>query len=160
MNKTQNFAKRLSCLLLIVLIAVTALTMTACVDGGDTSPTTTAATTTTTEAPVTTTTLPYTELGKGETEFYFNVTDANGEVTKFLIKTDEPQVGTALANLNLIDGEQGEFGLYVKTVNGETLDYNTDGMYWAFYVNGEYAMTGVDKTDVQSGATYEFKAEK
>ena len=79
---------------------------------------------------------------------------------KYLIKTDEPQVGTALQNLNLIDGEQGDYGLYVKTVNGVTLDYNTDGMYWAFYVNGEYAMTGVDKTDVQSGATYEFKAEK
>ena len=53
-------------------------------------------TTTTTTEMVTTTTLPYTELGKGETEFYFNVTDAEGNVTKFLIKTDEPQVGTAL----------------------------------------------------------------
>lgn len=159
MNKTKHFTKRLSCLLLVVLIAATALMMTACVDGGEITPTTTAATTTTTEV-VTTTTLPYTEIGKGETSFYFNVTDAEGAVTKFLVKTDEGVVGTALMNLNLIDGDDSEYGLYVKTVNGVTLDYNKDGKYWAFYVDGSYATSGVDTTNVEAGATYEFKAEK
>ncbi len=159
MNKTLIFAKRLSCLLLVVLMAATALTMTACVDQADGGPAATGATTTTTVA-TTTTTAPYTELGKGETSFFFNVTDAEGNVTKFLVKTDEPNVGTALTNLNLIDGEQSEFGLYVKTVNGITLDYNTHGKYWAFYVNGGYASAGVDTTAVENGATYEFRAEK
>ncbi len=160
MNKTRIVAKRLSCLLLVVLIAATALMMTVCIDQTGDGSAATSVTTTTTAATTTTTKPPYTELGKGEMSFYFNVTDADGTVTKFLVKTDEPYVGTALTNLNLIDGEQSEFGLYVKTVNGVTLDYNKDGKYWAFYVNGGYANSGVDTTAVESGATYEFRAEK
>ena len=46
----------------------------------------------------------------------------------------------------------------VDTVNGITLDYNKDGMYWSFYINGEYAMTGVDATPVEANATYSFVA--
>ena len=39
-------------------------------------------------------------------------------------------------------------------------DYDTDGMYWAFYINGEYAQTGVDATGVEDGAVYAFRAGK
>lgn len=47
-----------------------------------------------------------------------------------------------------------------KTVNGETADYDTDGTYWGLYINGEYAMTGVDATTLEAGATYAFRVEK
>ena len=50
-------------------------------------------------------------------------------------------------------------GLYIKTVNGVTLDYDADGAYWAFYINGEYASTGVDATNIEAGATYTLKGE-
>ena len=60
----------------------------------------------------------------------------------------------------VIAGEDSSYGLYVKTVNGITLDYDTDGMYWAFYINGEYAQTGVDATGVEDGAVYAFRAGK
>lgn len=158
MNEKTNTAKRFLSLLLVVLIAATALTMTACTDGMGTATTTVNSTTTTTRTPTGLATV-VTELGKGERSFFFNVTDADGNVTKFIVKTDELVVGTALTNLNLIDGEQGEFGLYVKTVNNITVDYDTDGKYWAFYVNGAYASSGVDTTNVEAGATYEFKVE-
>ena len=46
-----------------------------------------------------------------------------------------------------------------QTVNGITADYDTDGHYWAFYVGGEYAQTGVDATQVTAGASYAFKVE-
>ena len=69
-------------------------------------------------------------------------------------------VGAALLSLGLIAGEDSEYGLYVKTVNGETADYDVDGTYWAFYVNGEYAMTGVDATTLEAGAIYAFRVEK
>ena len=48
----------------------------------------------------------------------------------------------------------------MKTVHGITADYDTDQTYWAFYVNGEYAQTGVDSTNVTAGDTYSFKVEK
>lgn len=99
-------------------------------------------------------------LGDGSVKFTFIVVDADGNETDFVINTDKETVGDALLEQNLIEGEEGDYGLYVKTVNGITADYDTDGTYWAFYVNGEYASTGVDSTPVNEGDTYEFKVEK
>ncbi len=99
-------------------------------------------------------------LGDGSVKFTFIVVDADGNETDFVINTDKETVGDALLEQNLIEGEEGDYGLYVKTVNGITADYDTDHTYWAFYVNGEYSNTGVDSTPVNEGDTYEFKVEK
>ena len=101
-----------------------------------------------------------TVLGEGATTFTFIVVDKDGKETPFEIHTDKTIVGEALLELELIEGDMGDFGLYVKKVNGITADYDIDGTYWAFYVNGEYAMTGVDMTEFKAGDTYSFKVEK
>ena len=56
-------------------------------------------------------------LGEGETMFLFTVVDKDGNETNFEIHTDKEIVGEALLDLELIAGDDGEFGLYVKTVN-------------------------------------------
>ena len=99
------------------------------------------------------------ETHTAEKSFTFVVVDTIGKETSFEISSDKATVGEALLAEGLIAGEDGQYGLYVKTVNGITLDYDTDGKYWAFYVNGEYGMTGVDATEIVAGATYSFKAE-
>ena len=99
-------------------------------------------------------------LGEGKTKFAFTVVDKDGKETEFEINTDKEIVGDALMELDLLAGEDGQYGLYVKTVNGITADYDVDQTYWAFYVNGEYATAGVDSTKVEAGATYSFKVEK
>lgn len=99
-------------------------------------------------------------LGEGKTQFLFTVVDKEGTQTTYQIHTDKEMVGEALLDLGLIEGENGEFGLYVKTVSGITADYEADGTYWAFYVNGEYAMSGVDSTTIEDGTAYMFKVEK
>ena len=101
-----------------------------------------------------------TVLGEGQTKFAFVVVDKDGNETNFEIHTDKEIVGEALLDLELIAGDDGEFGLYVKTVNGITADYDVDQTYWAFYVDGEYAMSGVDATTIEDGMTYAFKVEK
>lgn len=101
-----------------------------------------------------------TVLGEGTTVFDFVVVDKDGKETKFEIHTDKTTVGEALLELELIEGEEGAYGLYVKKVNGITADYDVDQTYWAFYINGEMAMTGVDATEVEAGAVYSFKVEK
>lgn len=98
-------------------------------------------------------------VGKGSTVFPFCVVDKDGNVTNFEIHTDKTVVGEALVDLGLIEGENGDYGLYVKKVNGITADYDTDGVYWAFYINGEYAQTGVDVTEIKEGDSYTFKVE-
>ncbi|MDE5824451.1 MAG: DUF4430 domain-containing protein, partial [Lachnospiraceae bacterium] len=100
-----------------------------------------------------------TVLGEGNTSFAFSVTDQDGNLTQFEIHTDKATVGDALLELNLIAGDDSEYGLYVKTVNNITVDYDKDGKYWAFYIDGEYATTGVDATQITDGASYAFKVE-
>ena len=99
-------------------------------------------------------------LGKGDTQFVFTVVDLDENETVYEIHTDKKTVGEALIELDLIQGEESEYGLYVKTVNGITIDPDKDGSYWAFYVDDEYAQTGVDSTEITPNASYAFKAEK
>lgn len=99
------------------------------------------------------------QLGEGSTVFLFTVVDKEGSETPFEIHTDKETVGEALQELGLIAGDESEYGLYVKTVNGITADYDKDGTYWAFYINGDYASTGVDATAITEGDSYSFKVE-
>ena len=101
-----------------------------------------------------------TVLGEGDTKFPFSVVDKEGNETSFEICTNQKNVGAALLELELIAGEEGPFGLYVKTVNGITLDYDKDKAYWAFYVNDSYAVSGVDLTEIAEGEVYSFRMEK
>ena len=74
----------------------------------------------------------------------------------FTIHTDKDTVGAALMEHDLLSGDEGPYGLYVKKVNGITADYDVDQSYWAFYINGEMAMTGVDGTEINEGDTYQL----
>jgi hypothetical protein len=98
------------------------------------------------------------EVGQGNTSFSFFAKFADGSTRKFTVKTDKSTVGEALLDAGLITGSESSYGLMVETVCGVKYDYTEDGMYWAFYVNGEYAMTGVDSTPISADETYAFKA--
>ena len=100
------------------------------------------------------------DLGEGEKLFYFNVTFSSGETSSYAIHTDAETVGEALVALKLISGDDSQYGLYVKTVADETLDYEADGAYWAFYEGTTYATSGVDATAITDGASYAFVATK
>ena len=135
MRKNTFFKKALLICLCLVLTAATVLAMTACKkdDPGDR------------ETPVT---------------FTLKVVDLEGNETVKVIETKKWTVGAALLAEGIITGEEGQYGLYIKTVNGITADYDVDQTYWAFYIGEEYAMTGVDKTNITDGATYTLKIEK
>ena len=160
----RNTKKWLSFILCVALIAAFALTTLGCTDNTPEAPETSGnATVTTAEGgtvPETPDQSTPTVKGEGATVFYFNVVDKDGNETKFEIHTDKTIVGEALLELGLIEGEEGDYGLYVKKVNGITADYNVDGTYWAFYVGDDYGMTGVDLTEIEAGATYAFKVSK
>ena len=99
------------------------------------------------------------ELGKGAKTVVVEVAAIDQTVT-FTIKTDKNTVGEALIEHGLIDGEQSAYGLYVKEVNGMVADYDVDGTYWAFYVNGEWGMTGVDMTEINESDVYRLELAK
>ena len=133
MMKHRSTTKLVSILVCIVLVAAMAL----CITGCDNDPKTEA----------------------GEKTFTFLVVDPEGKETSFQVTTAKSTVGEALMDEGLISGEDGPYGLYVLTVNGLTLKYEDDGMYWAFYEGENYAVTGVELTPIDEAVTYSFRAE-
>ncbi len=146
--KTTHLKRVLPIVLCIVLIAAMALFTTGC--NGNT------------KVPETTTGVQEEVkiLGEGEKKFEFEVIDGDKNVTSFEIHTDKEIVGDALSELGLIKGDEGPYGLYVKEVNGISADFDKDKTYWAFYVDGEYGLTGVDVTEIEEGRVYSFRVEK
>ena len=96
-----------------------------------------------------------TEFGEGATTVKVKVIAEDKSVT-FTVKTDAKTLGEALLAHGLIAGDMGDYGLYIKFVNGIRADYDLDKRYWNFTKNGEYMMTGADMTDIADGECYEF----
>ena len=96
-----------------------------------------------------------TEFGQGKTTVQVEVKAEEKSVT-FTINTDKTTLGDALLEYELIAGEDGPYGLYIKVVNGITADYDIDQSYWALSKNGEMMMSGVDGTEIADGEHYEF----
>ena len=131
--KMTKLQKILSFFLCMVLISAMALSATACngqENGGET------------------------DTVSEERTFTLVVKDADGEETSLGVTSNKIYVGAALLAQGIIEGDSGPFGLYIKKVNGILADYDVNGAYWAFYVNGEYATSGVDTTKIEDGATY------
>lgn len=100
-----------------------------------------------------------TELGSGAKTFSLEV-KVEDKIITFTVHTDKDTVGEALIENGIVSGEEGPYGLYIKVVNGMTADYDVDQSYWAFYIDGEYAMSGVDATEIVEGAKYQLAREK
>ncbi|MBR6523706.1 MAG: DUF4430 domain-containing protein [Clostridia bacterium] len=95
------------------------------------------------------------EFGSGSKTVYVEVKAEDKSVT-FKINTDKEILGEALLEHNLIAGEKGPYGLYVKVVNGITADYDINQSYWAFNKNGESMQTGVDGAGISGGEHFEL----
>lgn len=128
--KNTKFARILSFVLCLVLVAAMSLLSVGCNDNN-------------------------TPASAGEKEFTLTVTHSDSSEKTFTVKSEKQTVGEALLDEKLIDIEDG----MVFTVDGETVKFEDNGKYWAFYIGNEYAMTGVDATNIEDGQTYAFKVE-
>ena len=72
----------------------------------------------------------------------------------FTYHTDAEYLGEVIESEGLVKGEQGDYGLYIKEVDGETADYDTDGAYWALYQGEEYAAQSADQTPISDGDAF------
>ncbi|MBE6618368.1 MAG: DUF4430 domain-containing protein [Ruminococcaceae bacterium] len=99
------------------------------------------------------------EFGSGAKTLTLEV-KMEDKIVTFTIKTDKETVGAALLEHGLIAGKESQYGLYIKNVNGVTADFDVDQSYWAFYVNGEYAMSGADTTEINEGDVYRLEYTK
>lgn len=83
------------------------------------------------------------------------VVHGNGESKAFTYTTDKTYVGDLLVEEGLISGTQAEYGLFVETVDGETIA-DSNAYYWAFYEGDTQPNYGVDTAPLQDGMTYQL----
>ncbi len=76
-------------------------------------------------------------------------------VQTFTYNTDVEFLGEVLQSEGLIEGEMGEFGLYVKTVNGTSADDSKE-QWWMLSKGGESTTTGFDTTPIADGDKFEI----
>ena len=136
--------KKITTLVAILLMAMLILSFTAC--GDTTDPWDEAI---------------YTEnasFGNGKSTISLEVCVGENTVT-FSVSTDEKMLDKALLGVGLIEGHEDTYGLYIDKVNGVLADWSIDQTYWALYINGDYAMTGVSQTEVVNGTTYKLSRE-
>lgn len=92
-----------------------------------------------------------TTLGSGKKTVTVEVEAEEDKIT-FTVKTDAETLGDALLENKLVEGDEGQYGLFVTSVNGIKADYSADGSYWAFYIGDEYATTGIDGEKLGDGS--------
>lgn len=98
---------------------------------------------------------------KGSKSITVTVIDDKGTNTTYEQTTDAEFLREALEEIeNLtIEGEESDYGLYVKTINDVTADYDVNGAFWSFSVNGELCNNGIDTQPVYDGDSFEITYE-
>lgn len=96
-----------------------------------------------------------TELGEGKTTVKVQI-KADDKAITVTIHTDADNLGKALTENKLVEGDNSEYGLYIKVVNGIRADYDKDKAYWAISKNGELTPKGADGTKIADGEQYEL----
>lgn len=95
------------------------------------------------------------EAVEGSKTLTVDVTHKDGTTNTFTIQTDAVYLGDAMKQEGLLDGTDGPYGLYVLTVDGETVD-ESNQEWWGYTKSGEQVNYGVDTCPIEDGEHYEF----
>lgn len=73
-------------------------------------------------------------------------------------KTDAQYLQQAMDEIEDLtySGEEGDYGLMVDTINGETASYSGNGAYWSFFVNDEYCNYGISEQPIADGDIFKI----
>lgn len=91
----------------------------------------------------------------GEKNLTVQVVYADSSTKDFPIQTNAEMLGEALTESGLAEGDIGDFGLFITTVDGVTVD-SSKNEFWSISKDGEILMTGADSTPIADGEHYEL----
>lgn len=83
------------------------------------------------------------------------VVHGDGTEKEFPITTTAATLGDALVAEGLVEGEESSYGLFITTVDGETVD-DANQEWWCLTKGGEMWNYGADATELSNGDTYEL----
>jgi len=92
---------------------------------------------------------------EGVKKYTLEIILADGTSTTHELKTEEEYLGQALLDEGLITGTEGEYGLFITSVNGIVPD-SSKQEWWCLTVNYEEWMYGISQTPVTDGGHYEL----
>ena len=97
---------------------------------------------------------------QGSKEITIEVVNKAKESTTYELKTDAQFLREAMEEAKeqglTFETSEGQYGLVVNTVNGETADLNSGSAYWGFYVNDGYCNYGLDTQPVYDGDAFQI----
>lgn len=73
----------------------------------------------------------------------------------FTCQTEAQYLGEVLKNENLVEGTEGEYGLYILTVDGVTVD-DSKQQWWKLTEGGELTNYSADQLPIKDGGHYEL----
>lgn len=92
---------------------------------------------------------------KGSKELDVQVVYADESSKEFRISTDAAYLGEALKEAELIEGEDGPYGMFITSVDGVTADDSLQ-QWWCVTKGGESVTTGADATPIEDGDHFEL----
>lgn len=95
------------------------------------------------------------EVQKGAKTIEIEVVIPEKDTVEFTLHTDAIYLRQALDEVNLIQGEDLEYGLFLTTVNDRVAD-STNQEWWCITRSGEQIMYGIDQITIQDGEHYEI----
>ena len=95
------------------------------------------------------------ETQTGAKALTVEVIHGNGEAKTFEFRTDAEYLGEALVEQQIVEDNQGPYGLYILTADGETVN-EANQEWWCITKGGESLMTGASETPVADGESYEL----
>ncbi len=85
----------------------------------------------------------------------FTVVHSDKSEKSFTITTDQKYLRGALEQEGLISGDDSSYGLFVMTVDSETVSSENES-WWCLYEGDEQALSGVDSVEIKDGGIYSF----
>lgn len=95
------------------------------------------------------------ETTKGSKEITVEVVNADGESEVFEYQTDAEYLGEVFEENNLVEGQKGEYGLFITSVNGINADAGKQ-QWWCITKDGEMVNTSADLTPIQDKDKFEI----
>ena len=83
------------------------------------------------------------------------VTHKGGEERVFTLETGEAYLGAVLTAEGVVEDNQGPYGLYMLTVDGETVDEGAQE-WWKLTKGGEMVNSSADSTPIADGDHFEL----
>ena len=74
---------------------------------------------------------------------------------EFEYQTDEAYLGEVMKSDGLVEGEDGQYGLYITSADGEEAD-DSKQQWWCLTKGGEQVNTSADQTPIEDGDVFEL----